>query len=138
MRPVTKLLYVFILLVFAGIFAGIYMYNKPQKDMNRQKADFILTAKELHKEFTADEPAANQKYIGKTIELSGKITSVNIESDKVVSIILETSDEMSSVICTFRERMDPRDINTMKPVTVRGELSGFLMDVLLNNCVLIK
>jgi len=137
-KPFTKLLYLVLILAVLGTIAGIYMYNKPQKDLQRQKADFVLTANELHKEFTADEPAANQKYIGKTLELTGKITSVNIEKDKVVSVILETSDEMSSVICTFRESMDPREIDTMKPVTIRGELSGFLMDVLLNNCVLIK
>lgn len=138
MKPVTKFLYLIIILVVAGIIAGIHMFNKPQKDLNREKADFVLTASELHKEFTADEPAANLKYIGKTIEITGKITSVNIEKEKAVSIILETSDKTSSVICTFRQSMDPREINTMKPATVRGELSGFLMDVLLNNCVLVK
>ena len=138
MKPFTKLLYLIIVLIIAGIIAGVYMFNKPQKDLNRQKADFVLTASELHKEFTADEPAANLKYIGKTIEITGKITSVNIEKEKAVSIILETSDKASSVICTFRQSMDPREINTMKPATVRGELSGFLMDVLLNNCVLVK
>lgn len=138
MKPVTKILYIIIILVVAGIIAGVYMFNKPQKDLNREKADFVLTASELHKEFTADEPAANLKYIGKTIEITGKITSVNIEKEKAVSIILETSDKTSSVICTFRQSMDPREINTMKPATVRGELSGFLMDVLLNNCVLVK
>lgn len=138
MKPFTKLLYLIIFIVVAGTIAGVYMYNKPQKDLNRQKADFVLTASELHKEFTADEPAANLKYIGKTIEITGKITSVNIEKEKAVSIILETSDKTSSVICTFRQSMDPREIDTMKPATVRGELSGFLMDVLVNNCVLVK
>jgi hypothetical protein len=137
-KPFTKLLYLIIFIVVAGTIAGVYMYNKPQKDLNRQKADFVLTASELHKEFTADEPAANLKYIGKTIEITGKITSVNIEKEKAVSIILETSDKTSSVICTFRQSMDPREIDTMKPATVRGELSGFLMDVLVNNCVLVK
>lgn len=114
------------------------MFNKPQKNLQNQKADFVLTAAQLHEEFTADEPAANQKYIGKSIEITGKVTSVNIEKDKAVSVILETSDKNSSVICNFRTSVDPKEIDTMKPVTIRGELSGFLMDVLLNNCVLIK
>lgn len=138
MKPFAKLLYIVIVLVVAGLIAGIYLYNEPQKNMRKQRADFSLTATQLQSEFVSDESGANQKYIGKTIEITGKITSVNIESDKVVSIILETSDQMSSVICTFRESMNPHEIDTMKPVTVRGELSGFLMDVLLNNCVLLK
>lgn len=138
MKPFTKFLYILVILVIAGLIGGVYMFNKPQKNLQNQKADFILTASELHKEFTADEPAANQKYIGKSIEITGKVTSVNIENDKAVSVILETSDNTSSVICTFRNSIDPKEIDTLKPVTIRGELSGFLMDVLLNNCVLIK
>ncbi|MGE5421211.1 MAG: OB-fold protein [Chloroflexota bacterium] len=138
MKPFTKFLYIIAILAVAGLIGGIYMFNKPQANLQNQKADFILTAVELHKEFTADEPAANQKYIGKSIEITGRVTSVNIEKDKAVSVILETSDKTSSVICNFRESVDPKLIDTLKPVTVRGELSGFLMDVLLNNCVLIK
>lgn len=138
MKPFAKFLYLFIILVIAGLLAAIYMYNKPQKNMQRQRADFNVTATDLQMEFQSDEAAAHQKYIGKNVEVTGKIISVNIEEDKVVSIILETPDEMSSVICTFREKMDPKQIDPSQKVKIRGELSGFLMDVLLNNCVLIK
>lgn len=131
-------MYLFIILAVAGLLAAIYMYNKPQKNMQNQKADFEVTATDLQLEFKSDEAAAHQKYIGKNVEVTGKVISVNIEEDKVVSIILETPDEMSSVICTFNEKMDPKAIDPSRPVKVRGELSGFLMDVLLNNCVLIK
>lgn len=137
-KPITKFMYLFIILAFAGLLAAVYMYNKPQKNMERQNADFTVTATDLQMEFQSDEAAAHQKYLGKNVEVTGKIISVNIEEDKVVSIILETPDEMSSVICTFSEKMDPKAINPSKPVKVRGELSGFLMDVLLNNCVLIN
>lgn len=137
-KPFVKFMYLFIILVIAGLLAGIYMYNKPQKDMQRQRADFTVTATDLQTEFRSDEAAAHEKYLGKNVEVTGKIISVNIEDDKVVSIILETPDEMSSVICTFSEKMDPKEIDPSHQVKVRGELSGFLMDVLLNNCVLIK
>lgn len=137
-KPFTKFMYLFIILAVAGLLAAIYMYNKPQKNMQNQKADFEVTATDLQLEFKSDEAAAHQKYIGKNVEVTGKVISVNIEEDKVVSIILETPDEMSSVICTFNEKMDPKAIDPSRPVKVRGELSGFLMDVLLNNCVLIK
>lgn len=133
-----KFIYIAGFLVIAGLIWGIWMYNRPVKDLNSHNADFITTASDLQKEFTVDETYAGNKYTGKTIELTGKVTSINMEADKVVSILLETSDESSSVICTFRKSFDPKDMDTMKPVRVKGELSGFLMDVLLNNCVLVK
>lgn len=137
-KPFAKFMYLFIILLIAGLLSAIYLYNKPQKNMQKQKTDFAVTATDLQMEFQSDEAAAHQKYLGKNVEVTGKIISVNIEQDKVVSIILETPDKMSSVICTFSEKMDPKEIDPSQPVKVRGELSGFLMDVLLNNCVLIK
>lgn len=138
MKPFTKLIYLFSVLAIAGLIAVLYFFNDPGNNNRSVRADFILTASELHDEFTADEPAANLKYIGKIIEITGKITSVNLEEDRMVSIILKTSDNRSSVICSFREPVNPKSIQTMKPITVRGELSGYLMDVLLNNCVVIN
>lgn len=125
-------------LTIAGLVAVLYFYDGSVNNRHAAKADFILTASELHDEFTADEPAANLKYFGKTIELTGRITSVNLDEDRMVSIVLKTSDNRSSVVCTFRNPVDPRTIQTMKPITVRGELSSFLLDVLLYNCVVIN
>ena len=44
---------------------------------------------------------------------------------------------MSSVICTFPKLTDPSKFKTGEEITLRGECSGFLMDVLLNNCSIV-
>ena len=76
-------------------------------------------------------------YINKILEVTGKIASVKPAENNVVSISLVTDSDLSSVICTFPAVSDPSIFRVGDEITMRGECSGFLMDVLLNNCALI-
>ena len=69
--------------------------------------------------------------------MTGKIASVKPAENNVVSISLVTESDLSSVICTFPAISDPSIFRVGDEITLRGECSGFLMDVLLNNCALI-
>ena len=139
MKPLVNiaLLFVFIL-ALSGIMGAIYMYNKPHKDFTGARADYVLSAEELGKEFVADEPAATGKYMNKTIEISGTILAINSNDGKVLSITLETGNEISSVICSLADMINPGDLEAGQKITVRGELSGYLMDVILNDCVIVE
>jgi hypothetical protein len=44
---------------------------------------------------------------------------------------------MSSVISTFGAITEPSKLKAGDKITLRGACSGFLMDVLLNNCAVI-
>jgi hypothetical protein len=44
---------------------------------------------------------------------------------------------MSSVICSFQNITDPSKYKTGEEITLRGECSGFLLDVLLKNCSIV-
>ena len=48
--------------------------------------------------------------------------------------------QMTGVICSFKDVADPASINIKEGeiITVRGVCSGMLMDILLNNCVIVK
>jgi hypothetical protein len=114
------------------------MYNKKHTDTAKAKPDFVVTATVLQKEFEDNETAASAKYINKIVEVTGTVVSVKPAENNSVSITLSTGSDMSSVICTFISLADPSGIKAGDQATVRGECSGFLMDVLLNNCALIK
>lgn len=138
MKPLVNiaLLFVFIL-ALSGIMGAIYMYNKPHKDFTGARADYALSAEELQKEFGSDEPAATAKYMSKTIEVTGIISKINSGEEKVLSITLKTADDNSSVICSLGDGIKPDELKSGGNVTVRGELSGYLMDVIMNNCVIV-
>lgn len=121
-------------LIIAGVLFALHMYNLQHKDLKKVKPDFILSATDLQKEFENNETAATTKYVNKVLEVSGIIQSVKPGENYALSIALKTGSDLSSVICTLAGNPPPSSFNIGDQVTLRGECSGFLMDVLLNNC----
>jgi len=76
-----KLFFVIItLVIILFLFAlGSFLYLKfmPAKNMNKEKAVHVLTAKKLFNEFDANETQANQKYMDRVIEVSGNIAEIS-------------------------------------------------------------
>jgi hypothetical protein len=138
MKPYVKVaLFVVLILAVAGILYALILYNKKHPDTSKVKPDFIITATSLQKEFEEGEKTASAKYINKIIEVSGSIASVTKSDSNNVNISLKSGNDLSSVICTFTSA-DPSKYKTGDEITVRGECSGFLMDVLLNNCAIVQ
>ncbi len=132
---------VVLLLIVSGIIYGYLEFTRQHSDISKVKPDFTLNASDLYSEFEGDELSATAKYSGKIIELSGKVAEIEYSSaDSTLSITLREVDQFSGVICTFSEIKDATssNVNAGEQITVRGECSGMLMDVLLNNCVLIN
>jgi hypothetical protein len=122
----------------AGILAALYMFNMKHTDMSKAKPDFVITATDLQKAFENDETAASKTYINKILEVTGKIASVKPADNNIVSITLTTGSDVSSVICTFSSIKNSEALSPGGEISLRGECSGFLMDVLLNNCAMVS
>jgi len=139
MKTIYKIgLAVGLIIIIVGAIGGYYLYNKQHKDLGKAKPDYVITAIDLLKEFEKDEIAASEKYVSKIIEVSGTIESFNTGKNNTLSIILKTDSDFSTVICTFLQAQDREEFKSGDEITVRGECSGFLTDVLLNNCSLVK
>jgi hypothetical protein len=126
-----------IFLIIAGAGAAIYLFNEQHKDLQKTRPDFIMTASDLQKAFENNEAAATSKYVSKIIEVSGIIESINPGEDKTLSITLKTQSDLSSVICTFQSAANLSELKEGNNIVIRGENSGYLTDVLLNNCSVI-
>lgn len=131
-------LFVVFFVALGGILIALYMYNMQHKDLQKIKPDFVITAADLQKAFEDNDTLATSKYVNKIMEITGIIESVNIGKDNILSVIIKTGSDFSSVICTFPLTADTTKFIVGDQVTIKGECSGFLMDVLLNNCVLIN
>jgi hypothetical protein len=139
MKTYIKILIGVVLFVaLAGIGAGIYLFNMQHKDLGKAKPDFVITAVDLQKAFEDNETSATAKYVNKILEIEGEVESVKTGEANVLSVTIKSSSDLSSVICTFPAVTDPAKFTAGSRVTVRGECSGFLMDVLMNNCVKVK
>ncbi len=131
--PTKKLL---LLLLLAGLAiggtVGYMMWNKPHEDLSSATPDFVLDAQALFSDFETDEASANEKYLGKLVEVKGTVQEITETSDGGVSIILKGEMDMFGVNCAFLQH---QDFEVGSEITVRGQCSGYLMDVALARCV---
>ncbi len=129
------------LAVAISVFYAVLQFNKKHADLGSAKPEYSLKASELFAEFETDEVSATSKYAGKVLELTGRIAQVEFSSaDSTLSIVLKDDDQLSGVICTFpgKNRKSAHDFDPGSQIRIRGEFSGMLMDVLLNNCVIVE
>ena len=127
-----------LVLVAGGILAALYLYNMQGKDLQKVKPDFILSASELQGAFEADEAAASSNYINKIIEVSGEIESVKEGENQTLVVTLKTENPVSAVSCTFQTASGKPEFSEGDYISLRGQCSGFLMDVIMNNCTLVN
>lgn len=125
-------------IAISAILAAIYLYNLKHTDMSKAKPDYVISASLLLKAFEDDEAEASNKYINMILEVHGTISTIKAAENNVLNIFLKTENPFSSVICTLPAINDPSLFHVGDEIILRGECSGFLMDVLLNNCVVIK
>jgi hypothetical protein len=117
---------------------GIYSYFKPHRNVKAEQAVASLTATSLYNDFLNNESLANQKWLGKVIEITGTISSIN-EAGKYVSVNLFVTAE-GGVNCSVLKKDLPPDnkFNKGDLITIKGRCTGFLMDVNLVDCVIKK
>ena len=132
---IKKIILTAIVLGLIGAGVGYYQYNRPVASLENATADFELTADQLVDSFVMDETKANETYLGKVLQVEGKV--IGIEIGETTVVVLEGMD-----FNTIRAEMS-KDSPVDKPlqgqiVKVKGSCSGFLMDVILNECVLIN
>jgi hypothetical protein len=138
MKYYVKIALFFVVFIAIGsILAALILFNKKHPDTAKVKPDFVLTATVLQKDFENNETAASSKYINKILEVTGTIVLVTPGDSTNTNISLKTGNDISNVICTCHNLADPSKLNPGDNITLRGECSGFLMDVLLNNCAVI-
>jgi 23S rRNA maturation-related 3'-5' exoribonuclease YhaM len=123
----------------AALLGGAYAwreYNRGHVSMTETKADLTATASELYAAFSTDEAAANAKYLGKTIEISGKVSATSTE-EGTTTITLFADSETGGVTC----KLDPlskherTSFQEGEQITVKGICTGYLMDVVVERAV---
>ena len=134
MKTLVKIFIAAILILFI---AYLIVMNLPKASSSGKVSDYKIQATELYAEFNADEGAANKKYIGKTIEVSGQVLNTHRDQQNALVIIMDAGNAMGSILCTLEK--DPPSIPEKgQSVTIKGQCNGLLMDVVLNKCVLLN
>jgi hypothetical protein len=133
-----------ILIIFLSIFAilGIavlcYVFRGVEKSVESKTAQYTVTSDELFAAFEENETTANEKFLGKIIEVTGEVSSIEKTATGQLVIVLSVSSPMGGVRCTFETQQEDilKKVSTGTSHTVKGKCSGLLMEVVLDNCSL--
>lgn len=141
MKRIILILLAIVLL--AGGWYAYRAYTGKVKSLTEVKTEARVNAKDLIAAFEKDSATANDQYLGKIIEVTGNIRSV--EKDGSVSLILGENGTMSAVRCSMDSAFAQQAamMNEGGTVTVKGACTGFITDeligsdVILNRCILV-
>ena len=121
-----------------GVAIGYYQWTKPKENMATSKAEASLEAAQLLTEYNANEDAANAKYLGKTIAVSGKVKETTKEGG-TVKVMLETGQDFGIYCSLDSLAQHPRtDFPAGETITLKGKCDGLNLDVQLSRCVEVK
>jgi len=130
-----------ILLVVLGlvvVVVGCWLYiNRNVASLKNQKPDVEVSAQKLLEDYTADEKTANETYLGKVVQVSGKVTTIAEEEGKK-KVNLDTGNPISAIICEVESGKDIGSIKAGDEVKMKGLCSGYLSDVILVQANVVK
>jgi len=120
-----------IIILIAVIIAAIVVYNyiyQDHRDIETEKAEFVMSANEISTLFSENASASEQKFLNKTIEVSGLISEINTNDI--------TIDD--KVFCQFSKESSS-NLKANSKVTIKGRVIGYddlLEQVKLDQCII--
>ncbi|HHE64710.1 MAG TPA: hypothetical protein ENL09_01680 [Bacteroidetes bacterium] len=134
-----KILITLIIIAALGASYVYYQFNKPHKDIAAATPVSALNAAELFAEFEINENEANQLYLGKIVQVTGVVYSVELGTNGDLNVLLMGDDDMFGVAGNFNKgELNESEIVEGEQVTIKGECAGMLSDVVLIRCVIVK
>jgi len=135
-RKIVLVIAVFAISVISLI--SLYIFRETETNISNSIAEHKLSAIELFKKFEEDENQANMLYLGKIIEISGTIISIDQTENHETMLIFRESDEIFGVLCTLAKTdKNKKKLVVGKKVKLKGVCKGYLSDVIVNNCIII-
>lgn len=134
-----KILIVLIVIIAISAFVIYKMYNKPHVNIEDAKSEVVITASDFFDAFSTDEANANATYLDKIVAVSGIITEIEFDEEKAI-VSLQTNDDFGTVLCHLSENASQKieAFKVLDTITLKGICTGFLMDVVVVKCEILK
>jgi hypothetical protein len=113
-----------------------YMFNMPHRDVVSSSADFEIQVADLVAEYLDNPSESNQKYLdeegdSKIIAVSGKVSSIDVNMNDQVVVVLIGDGAPAAVRCTFtlETNVNAQNIRVDEYVSIKGVIrSGASFD----------
>lgn len=123
------ILIILVLALIIGYLVYSYIY-KSHRDIASEKESFTVTADQIHSEFKTGEQKANEKYLDKTINVTGSVSSLDATENTIVI------DEKMFAI--FKDKL-PSELKVQSKVKIKGRFMGYddlVEEMKMDQCVL--
>jgi hypothetical protein len=111
------------------------MYTKPRQSAAGEDAVVSIAADSLFLQYQRDEQGSDHKYLGKVIEVKGKISDIQHNGQSEIWI-LSGQPGAGGINCQLFAVEKSPQYKIGDQVSLKGRCTGFLMDVNLADCVI--
>jgi len=118
-----------IVLIITAFICYNYIYQD-HRDIKNEKAEFSISSNDIVNQFINNASAAEQKFLNKTIEVSGLITDIN-SNDITID---------NKVFCQFSNNLET-SLDKNENIKIKGRVIGYddlLEQIKLDQCTIIN
>ena len=136
MKNIKSLLSIFLFIIIGfGSLDELENLDQSPKVTSDSNPSVIISASKLYKEYNENEIAADEKYKGKIIEVTGVIRDIGNDIMDNAYITLVGDEYFGDIQCYFNEKSVVAKLSKGKRITVIGSCSGLMINVQINNCI---
>ena len=136
MKNIKSLLSIFLFIIIGfGSLDEFENLDQSPKVTSDSNPSVTISASKLYKEYNENEIAADEKYKGKIIEVTGVIRDIGNDIMDNAYITLVGDEYFGDIQCYFNEKSVVAKLSKGKRITVIGSCSGLMMNVQINNCI---
>ena len=137
MKNIKSLLSIFLFIIIGfGSLDEFENLDQSPKVTSDSNPSVTISASKLYKEYNENEIAADEKYKGKIIEVTGVIRDIGNDIMDNAYITLVGNEYFGDIQCYFNEKSVLASLSKGKRITVMGSCSGLMMNVHLNDCII--
>lgn len=123
---------ILIVLFLLALIGGYFYIYKEHRNIAKEEVSYDIAVLALFLEYQSNESTANAKYLDKTIVVSGKVSSLNRETQSMVI------DE--KLFATFLNEI-PSTIKPNSQIKIKGRLIGYdslLEEIKMDQCIILN
>jgi len=127
-----------VLVAFVILAVGSTDTDTDTQKVQSQAPSYTLSANQLYNEYNSNEVAADSKYKGKVVIVTGTIQDIGKDIMDDAYIVIGGGGFLDGVQCTFTkgEQSSVARLSKGQSVRVKGEVAGKMGNVLVNKCSL--
>ena len=136
MSRIKKILFAFIAIaiIALGGYYYVFVYSKEHHRNVQSENAIIIQADSLSAAYQQNEKNANNLYLNKAVEVSGKILSISKNQEGKTTLIIGSADAFSNVSVTLNTTQ-PLSQKVGETITIKGVCTGALSDVIITEAV---